>query len=304
MDIIRLYQDYTIDFVTEGHKHARPGWVNVECPWCTGNPGYHLGYELDKDYYYCWRCGWHPIVPTVSRLLKIREAEGRELVRLYGLLIAKRIEEPAIKSKKEFQLPLYVDVLRESHKRYLESRGYDPERLEQIWNLMSTSPLSTLDGISYRNRILIPFLWNYKMVSFDTRVTSNRLPHEYRYKACPKSRELIEHKHILYGRQEEWRETGICVEGPTDVWRLGTASFATSGIQYTPEQLIVMARTFKRIFVMYDNEPQAQAQAKKLVADLNFRGVESAIVKIATNDPGSLPQSDADYIVKQLLNFS
>ena len=42
MDIVQLYQDHNVDFMTEGHPHCRPGWVNTVCPFCTGNPGYHL----------------------------------------------------------------------------------------------------------------------------------------------------------------------------------------------------------------------------------------------------------------------
>jgi hypothetical protein len=51
MDITRLLQDYNIDFVSENHKHSRPGWVNVRCPFCTGNEGYHLGFNLNEEYY-------------------------------------------------------------------------------------------------------------------------------------------------------------------------------------------------------------------------------------------------------------
>jgi len=302
MDIIQLYQDFSIDFVTEGHKHSRPGWVNVECPWCTGNPGYHLGYELDGNFYYCWRCGWHRVIPTVSKLLKVVEAEAKNLLRQYGLRIAKRIDGPVpIIQKLEFILPLNYPLLNH-HKMYLERRGFDPERLESIWGLRSTSPLSMIDNIPYKNRILIPFFWNYATVSFDTRSISKTASHEKRYKACPKDREIIPHKQILYGRQDEWRETGICVEGPTDVWRLGTASFATSGIQYTDYQLHIMSQTFKRVFVLFDNDPQAIIQANKLVADLKFRGVDAMRMgmKMKT-DPGDMTQDEANYLVKQLI---
>ena len=69
MDIIRLYRDYGIDHKAEGHKHTRPGWVNTECPFCTGNPGMHLGWNLKEEYFFCWRCGWHAPITTLSELL-------------------------------------------------------------------------------------------------------------------------------------------------------------------------------------------------------------------------------------------
>jgi DNA primase len=118
--------------------------------------------------------------------------------------------------------------------------------------------------------------------------------------ACPKERELIPHKEILYGRQDKWKDAGICVEGPTDVWRLGVNSFATSGIKYTQKQVREMAKVFKKIFVLFDDDSQAVVQANKLVAELKFRGVNTFRVDIE-GDPGGMKQNDADYLIKQLM---
>lgn len=299
MDVIQLYQDFSVDFVTEGHKHARPGWVNTECPWCTGNPGYHLGYELSGNYYYCWRCGWHPIISTVAKLIHLPESETRELIRRYGILVSFSPKEKVNKTDRQLVLPSGVTPLVESHDQYLTRRGFDSERIRHVWDIKSTGPMSRLNTYDYRNRILIPIYWDGRMVSFDTRSIALNAPHEMRYRACPNDYEVISRKQILYGRQEEWQEVGICVEGPTDVWRLGTTAFATSGIQYTPQQVRIMAKTFKRVFVMYDNEVQAQAQAKKLIAELHFRGIEAVNLECITSpDPGSMKQEDADYLVK------
>jgi hypothetical protein len=113
---------------------------------------------------------------------------------------------------------------------------------------------------------------------------------------------LINHKTILYGLQEYWKETGICVEGPFDAMRLGPSSFATFGIKWTHLQLREISKRFKRIFVIYDNEPQAQTQADKLVSELRFRGKEVYGIQLENDtDPGSMKQSDADYLVKQLI---
>ena len=118
--------------------------------------------------------------------------------------------------------------------------------------------------------------------------------------ACPGDRELIPHKNILYGKQEAWKETGICVEGPTDVWRFGINSFGTSGIKYTPKQVRVISSIFNRVAVCFDDDPQAIIQANKIVAELRFRGVDAFRVDIE-GDPGSMKQEDADYLVKQLM---
>ncbi len=298
MNIIQLYQDFSINYYIEGHKHCRPGYVNIECPLCTGNPGYHLSYNIKNNYFICWRCGWHPIILIITKLLNITNREAYHIIQQYGG-ISKLIKEPKINlSKKKHKLPSSTTPLIKEHKKYLESRGFNSDKLEKEWKILSTSPSSILDKISYRFRILIPIIWNEKQVSFTTRDIIGKT--NIKYKSCPKNREYIEHKHILYGKQDKWKSTGICVEGPTDVWRFGYHSFATFGIKYTFEQLRLIAKTFKRVPVCFDNDPQAIQQAKLLASELKFRGVDSFRVFIK-EDPGNMKQEEADYLIKQLI---
>jgi len=308
MDIVRLYQDFSVDFVTEGHKHSRPGWVNTQCPFCTGNPGYHLGYDLSGNYFYCWRCGWHPIDKSIAKILGIVEPHARSLVAQYGLVISYKVpNEQPVTSKKEHRLPSGVALMGTMHRIYLDKRKFDPEKLEREWNLMGTGPISILDNLNFKFRILIPIIWNGQAVSFTSRDITGK--NDLRYLTCPHNRELINHKYILYGKQEYWKSTGICCEGPSDCWRMGTSSFACFGIKYTNEQLRKIAKNFKRVAVFFDTDPQADIQAKKLVADLRFRGVDAFQViwkgglleAMQGTDPGSLKQEDADYIVKQIM---
>lgn len=305
MDIQQLYQDYSIDYKTEGHKHCRPGWVNTECPWCVGNAGYHLGYNLQSDIYVCWRCGFHPIAPTVSKLLRISDAEAYSIVKKYGIPIPRRAKEAEVKIRaKAHRFPSGTSPLEDNHKRYLLKRGFDPEYLEKEWRLLGTGPISYLDQgdfqIDYKFRILIPFFWDGIQVSFDSRDITGK--HISKYIACPGDRELIPHKSILYGKQESWNpDIGICLEGPTDVWRFGPLSFATSGIKYTPAQVRLIAKIFKRVAVCFDGgESQALLQANLLIGELRFRGVDAFRVDIK-EDPGAMSQKEANYLVKQLI---
>ena len=302
MDVLRLYQDYNVGYVTEGHKHARPGFINTECPFCKSlpgsNPGYHLGWNVNDHYFTCWRCGWHPVIQTVSGLLEVSERDVRKLLTPYGRVITTiDVNKPIKVDKKTFRLPSCVEPLKKAHKLYLIKRNYDPDRLEKLWKLKSTGPISLLDKIDYGKRILIPFYWNGQLVTFDARAANDKNP--LRYQACPKHREAFERKHILYGNQEKWKDTGICVEGATDVWRLGPLSFATCGIKYTPRQIRLIKASFKRVAVVFDEGAEATKQALKLVAELKFRGVDAFHVPIE-GDPGAMKQSEADYLVKQL----
>ena len=298
MDVLRLYRDFSVPHATDGHKHTRAGWVNTSCPHCSGNVGMHLGWNLHDEYFMCWRCGWHPPVDTLSKLLRVNKFETANILKHYG--INKSIIKEIPKDKKPFKFPSGIqEELREVHKRYLISRKFDPKVIEDVWKIKSAGPVSSLDGISYANRIIIPFYWNGQAISFDSRSVSP--DSEVRYKACPIEREDIEHKSILYGNQEEWESTGIGVEGPTDVWRLGARACATSGIKWRHRQVRVIAQTFKRFAVVFDDDPQAVVQANKLVAELKARNVDAWRVPIK-GDPGGLSDREAKELVKSILN--
>jgi hypothetical protein len=299
MDIFKLLVEQGLTLQTEGHKHCRPGWGNISCPFCTGNPGLHLGFTLDGKYAYCWRCGWKPTTLAIATLLKIPEYKAKVLIREYGGISDIHISTP---KKQEFVLPNGMLPLTESHKKYLTQRGFDSQKISQQWHISSLSPTSMLkdeDGkiVSYKNRIFIPIFWQDKMVSFQTRTTSKQV--DLRYMACPQNYEIIPHQTILYSNQAGWTETGICVEGVTDVWRMGVRSFATFGIEFTNKQVRYMAKHFRRVVIIYDDEPQAQAQADKLIKELNARGISTGKETIV-GDPAELPQAEADYIIKNI----
>lgn len=303
MNVEQLYRDFRVQYATDGHKHTRPGWVNTECPFCTGNAGLHLGYDTELDRFVCWRCGAKSPVSVISALLHVSIGRAFEILKVYGIMVPEK-RAKTVKQKQSFKTPTELVNLTDNHKKYLNKRGFDSDEIEALWNIQSTSLGSKLHMndskvIDYKHRIFIPYVWEWDIVSYDTRdVTGN---HKNKYQACPFEFEKVPHKDILYGRQDKWVDTGICVEGPTDVWRMGVHSFATSGIKYTTKQMRVISKSFKRVGVMFDgDELQAKQQANKLVADLQFRGLDAFRVDIQ-GDPGDLSPQEAQYIVNQII---
>jgi len=294
----RLYNQYGITYVTEGHKHSREGWVNTVCPYCTGNPGYHLGYSLTANTYVCWRCGKHKPVETLAILLHVPKQIAYTL---YNNVRSTRkaLTRKDIHYADELTVPTNLTVLQTQHKKYLQAREFDADMLEETWGLRGAGVFNLLGNINYKHRIIIPYHVHGVPVSFDSRDITDKSP--YKYMACPLEKEVVPHKNILYGKQADWLDIGFCVEGTTDVWRLGTVACATSGIKFTKKQVRELAQNFKKVVTIYDPEKQAQKAAYALRKELEFRGVVTDNIILPT-DPADLPQHVADKLIENLIN--
>lgn len=302
MDILKLLQDYNVEYVTEGHKHCTPGWVNMHCPWCEGSQNFHLGFNMNGEYFVCWRCGWHPVLDTVAKLLDVTRTQAQVIMREYGGgFVRLRQEDPVVKIRsKRFKFPSGTEPMTGQHKNYLRKRGFNPDELETLWGLQGTGPISLLDGINYSHRIIIPIYWEGVVASFQGRDITNKS--ERKYMACPEEREVFKHKHILYGHPsifERW-DRCICVEGVADVWRVGPYAVATFGTKYTEQQMRLLTR-FKKVLIWFDDEKAAQDQAKKLSSELRFRGTAVRTI-CRPGDPGDSSPEVVSEILDALLS--
>jgi len=298
VDIKQLLQDYGVHYLTEGHKHCREGWVNIPCPFCAGSPGYHLGIHENGNGTHCWRCGTHPISKILSRVLNLAEPQVWAILQKYKITrYRKQIIEPTV-SIFPLKFPKPNTKLTPQYKEYLVKRGFDPDKLKKEWGLSQTGPVSFLDGISYSHRILIPIHWNKEIVSFQGRDITDKS--KLKYLACPKKREKIHHKDIVYGKQEDWSGTLIIVEGVTDVWRFGVHAVATFGIEFKMEQVLQLKDAGDEFFIVFDDESQAQRQARELMVKLKALG-KKVYIETVKGDPGGMKQDDADHFVRQLL---
>jgi DNA primase len=297
MDVIQLLTDYNIPYSTEG-KNVHAGWIGMRCIHCE-DASDHLGWNLDDEFFSCWRCGAHKTTDTIAKLLNVDYREAKNIIRKYGGVSSYTPPETVVKTNtKPHQLPSGTYPLAHNHISYLEHRRFDSEQLEYDWHLLGTGPVSKLDDIDFKHRVIAPILWDGRQVSFQGRDVTGKS--DLRYITCPEDREVVHHKNILYGSQKHWESTGIVCEGITDVWRFGLTACATFGIKYTAEQVRVIARSFKRVAVCFDNEPQAVAQANQLVSELKFRGIDAFRIPIV-GDPGGMKQQEANYLVKQIL---
>lgn len=300
MNFKKLCEDHNIRILDDPHhKHAQYGWVQLydDCPFCTGNTGHHLGYNISGNYFNCWRCGRHSNLEVLSHVLNLPKHQVSSLLKDYQFRPKDRFRQTTETQHAEVctfvQKPL--KQLLPQHIKYMEGRGFDVERVVNDWDVKCTGP-----GGKYGMRLVMPLYRLETMVSWYSRDVTNKA--SAKYLPCPKSMEVVPHKHTLYGL---WHITDekevIVVEGTLDAWRLGKGTLATLGIDYTQQQMNMLAK-FKRVFIIYDSEDTAQMQARKLADSLALMGVEAISIDLEGGDPADLTYAEADSIKNELLS--
>lgn len=247
-----------------------------------------MGVNLASFYFHCWACGpfsrWDVLrecVPSLSNksLMEIlKQVQTKQQSELFQ-------QTSAYKPKrKNLIVPDGLGPLRAAHKRYLRGRGFDPKQIASLWKVQGI-------GIAVRLswRIWIPVLYQGRPVSWLTRSVSDR--HSSRYMSASSSDEILDHKKLLYG--VDYCFTRIVVhEGPLDAWATGPGATATMGTAISQEQVHAIARFPLRI-ICFDNEPDAQKRANKLVDELSVFPGETFNVRLTSGkDAASCHKSE------------
>ena len=304
-DAEAFYKEYGIHYVTpgSGDKHSREGWIQVPCPFCTGHSGYHLGYNLEEGYYNCWRCGSKRIYAVIDALVGPLDENGiKDIYKRFqtdpdGYYPWKDV--PKADKKQKLKLPEGTETLKKAHKQYLRGRGFDPDEIVDIWGIMGT----TVYG-NYARRIIIPIYYQGRLVSYHSRDITGR--QRLRHKACEKAEEILDHKTIVYGFDHAIRNSRkkvIVVEGIFDVWKIGPGAVATFGIEVLSSQVRLLSK-FEEVFVLFDNEPQALKNARKLRDDLLTLGSDSYVIKIPNmTDPAELSRGEARKLRQRIFGI-
>lgn len=264
MTMEEILGEHGVSYVTEGFDyHTAKGWINLQCPFCSPGSGkFRLGYNLTGRYFSCWLCGSHSLWETLKSLLDISDAEVHKLLK-NGLDRGEGPRRPTPKVIGKLQLPKGVGPLLKQHKRYLEERKFDVAALEKLWGLQGI-------GITgpFKWRIFIPIMYQGKTVSWTTRSLSQNSP--CKYLTAKKEQEELFHKDLLFG--EDFARHAIIVnEGPFDAMAIGPGAVATMSVNYSKAQLWRMSKYPVRV-IAFDNEPDAQRRARRLVDELAVFG--------------------------------
>lgn len=288
-DVQRLFEDYQIQHWTEG-KNVAHGFVNVQCPHCDDRSN-HGGFSENGTVYLCWRCGRHRVDETMALVLQVERSHIYSILNKYKTYIGS-IEEEYESYVGSVQVP--GTKLGKGHKRYLESRGFDPVYLENKYGLTGT--LARADRLAYR--IIVPVYKNGQIISYQGRDFTDQ--QEQKYINCKRELEVYPIKWFLYNLDNCNLNKVLVFEGAFDVFRFGNNTVATLGVGYTSQQLAILATRFEEIYVMFDSDDAGQGRAKNLTDALAVVGKKVHNIVLDKGDPADQTEAVVREIKQDL----
>jgi len=314
MDIIKLYQDFGIRSSDTSSKHYREGWVQTQCPFCSGNPGDHLGYHTKHNYFNCWRCGHHSLSESISRILKVNYRKANEIIKQYKGNSKDPIKTSISVKKKAFRLPKSKHFTASKYGlKYMKKRGFTEEQINlliHIFKIRATTPISSMDlgdkKMDLKFRILAPIFYEDEMISWQTRDCTDKS--NLKYITCPGIIEKMDHKKLIYFapyKHKDFPDTLILSEGVFDVWKIYLAGYFAGcgfGVELTIDQVYWIKNTFKKVILFFDSDIAGIKKTKYLFNQLAFAGMDCFSVSAPKGeDPGSMSLEDIQNHLKPLV---
>ena len=298
MNFEKLFKDYKLDYSTKTNR----GWVNLHCPYCGGS-SYKLGFNPSGDYCTCFACGGHNLRKTLSIVLSVPQNQLDDVLIQYQGRSGILYELNNKKTPKAIKLDLPDNGFTKAERKYLLKRNFYPRLLHEKYGV-------TGGGMTgkWKYRIIIPLIVGGRVVSWTARsilskneVDELKIP---RYKNLSVEDSVIDCKRTLFNLDNSTRDKVILTEGCFDVMRFGDDTICSFGTTLTEEQLKVIQQRFKRVFILFDDEPEAQMKARKYGLQISAMGCEVEIVNAysdyGVNDGAELTDEQVIEIKKEL----
>lgn len=295
MNFEKLFNDYGVQYSLKVNRN----WVNVRCPYCGGS-SFKFGFSPAEDYCTCFACGGHNLFDSLLRLLPVKRGELRGVMSNYegGVAIRRELNHGGVK-----RLELPTNGFTAAEKKYLEKRSFDPDYLHEKYGVVG-------GGVAgrWKHRIIVPILLNGRVVSWTGRsiLSKGRLQElgVPRYKNLSIGESVVDPKRTLFNLDNCRGGSVILTEGVFDVMRFGDDAVCSFGVELTEAQIELIADKFKKVYILFDNEDQAQRTARKYGVLLSSVGVNVEVVDAYSDfgkkDGGELTLSEANVVRREL----
>lgn len=298
MNFVKLFEDYHIKYDTRVNK----GWVNVACPFCSDEHN-HLGFNPVGDYCHCWKCGGHNIRQALSKVLSLSVNQIDDIITQYQDRNSLIYRLNGKRQPMAVKLELPTNKFTSAERKYLLNRNFYPRLLHEKYEVVG-------GGITgkWKFRIIIPLIIGGKIVSWTGRsilskeqLDKLKIP---RYKNLSIEESVMNPKDVLFNIDNCLSDKVVLTEGAFDVFRLGDGFLCSFGTSLTQYQIAELKKRYNKIYIMFDNEQEAQDKARKYGLQLSAMGCDVEIVdaysEFNVNDGAELNQEQVYIIRKEL----
>lgn len=287
IDIREVLDDLQIHYTEDG-KNVSQGWIGVSCPFCSDESN-HLGINITKKTVSCFKCG------TTGTVIKYLSEELRSFNKAIQILGDSVPRELRSFEEQEYGRAIHVELPKEANKEitsyhagYIHERGFNYKELSDRYNFHYCGPIGR-----WRNRIIVPVVHNYRLVTFTSIDISDET--NLRYRHLEDELSIIPIKHYLFGLEHTDKHSVIVTEGLFDMMRIGPGAVCTFGVKVTPEQKKLLSK-FSVVKIVFDGDADGWKMGEKLAHDLSaFTDVRLFQLPEGL-DPDKLSQEDIETI--------
>lgn len=297
MNFGKLFDDYSIEKQTD----RKGEWVNVDCPYCDAKGHYNLGFNVSGNYYHCWKSVHsYPIHKVLADVLSVSSSEVKAILSGYdgGGSVISKSEKSRVK-----WLELPTNTFTKAERRYLHARGFSPKHLHERYGVVGGG----IDG-DWKFRIIIPVYVNGQLVSWTARsildketLRELKIP---RYRNLSNDESIMNIKELFFNLDNVKDDSVVLCEGAFDVMRFDGNAICSMGTELTEGQIRILSERFKKVFIIFDNEPEAQEKARKFGLRLAVMGLDVEVVNacedFGRNDLGECTAEEIEKIKKEL----
>ena len=302
-DVLSYIQSLGIPYKEKG-KNVGRGWVGLKCPNCGDDPDYHLGVNLERGTFNCWRCG---ITGNFVKLVRLLEGVSLKTAlrianswRIEGDPLVENDEKPPIK---ELRLPPYSYPFRSLNGNPLGRKALRYLVEHRKFSFSEIKDFYYCTGGSFAYRIVIPVYRNGKLVNYLGRSWNGREP---KYLNCPNDEAIVPLSELVYPVNVLTNDFLVLTEGVFDALRVGVNAVALFGKRrrLSDAQIEEIAKVKpKNLIIMFDSDAEEDAEALGEFLWLYLPNVRIfVVVPDGGKDPADLTRKEILTTIKELIS--
>lgn len=318
LDFKNFLQQNNIEYREYGKNVAR-GNINISCPFCAKDPGFHLGINLNSNVWGCWRDREHRSKSPIRLLQKLINCSYSEAQNICGISTFKVDSfldyvpfENEDQVREEYAMEELLDTKNFTGKysqtrfiSYLLGRGYT---LNVACGIIDKYDIRYCYKGKLENRLVIPLYQNKQIVNY---VARSIVEDTVRFLTAVNPPEDSKTTNLLfdYDNLKKGNDMLFICEGIFDALKVmhilqkpATCIFTKSMSEMQEQKLYELSKYYNKLFILFDKTESLNAL--KLESKLSYiKNIKNVSYLLEAKDPGDMSFRQGKRLLKNCLIF-